>query len=233
MKRLGIIEHVGTSKWASPIVPVPKADGSVRICENFRVTINFALEVEQDPLPRPEDIFATFSGGQQFSILDLECAYLLVELDAKSRSYVTINTHKGLFRYTRLPFGVARAPAIFQQVMEQVLHGIPNVACYLDDILIKGKNEVEHLQNLTAVFERLRNCGLRLKKNKCQFMENKVAYLGYRISSEGLRTAQSKGEGRNRCTNSKESLSTEIIFGISELLCSISSKFGRSMSSTE
>ncbi|XP_062511277.1 uncharacterized protein K02A2.6-like [Corticium candelabrum] len=98
MKRLGIIEHVGTTEWASPIVPVPKADGRVRICGDFQVTINPVLEVEQYPLPRPEDLFATLSGGQQFSKLDLECAYVQVELDEKFRSSVTINTHKGLFR---------------------------------------------------------------------------------------------------------------------------------------
>ena len=76
--------------------------------------------------------------------------------------------------------------------MKQVLLGIPNVVCYLDDILITDNNEVVHLQNLTAVFERLCNCGLRLKKSKCQFLESEVDYLGYRISSEGLRTSQSK-----------------------------------------
>ena len=125
------------------------------------------------------------------------------ELNEKSMSYVPINTHKGLFRYTRLPFEVTSAPAIFQQVMEEVLHGIPNVFCYLDDILITGKNEVEHhLQNLTAVFERLRNCGLRLKKRQCQFMEN-------------------------------EWIMWDVGYQISELLRSISSKFDRSMSFTE
>ena len=191
MERLGIVERVHTSEWASPIVPVPKADGSIRICGDFKVTINPVLEVDQYPLPRPEDIFSTLAGGQRFSKLDLASAYQQLILDESSRQYVTVNTHKGLYRYTRLPFGVASAPAVFQNVME---NGLTGVCCYLDDILVMGKTDEEHYQNLKAVLDRLQAKGLRLRRSKCQFFQTAVEYLGFRITQAGLSTLPCKVE---------------------------------------
>ena len=114
LEQQGIIEKVSHSKWAAPIVAVPKKDGRFRICGDYKVTVNQVLSVEQYPLPKPEDLFTNLAGGKVFSKLDLSQAYLQVKLDEKSTSYVTINTHQGLYRYTRLPFGVASAPALFQ-----------------------------------------------------------------------------------------------------------------------
>ena len=146
LEKAGIIEKVTHSQWASPIVPVPKGDGRIRLCGDYKATLNSSLEVDQYPLPRPEDIFASLAGGQKFTTLDLTNAYQQMKLDLPSRELVTINTHRGLYRYTRLPFGVASAPALFQKTMDTVLQGLPHVACYIDDILITGENDQEHLQ---------------------------------------------------------------------------------------
>ena len=83
-----------------------------------------------------------------------------------------INTHKGLFRYTRLPFGISAAPGIFQRVMDNILQGIPGVVVYLDDILIAGRTVREHLQSLETVLDRLMKAGLYIKKSKCTFMHS-------------------------------------------------------------
>ena len=152
----GILEKISYSEWAAPIVTVPKKDGSIRICGDYKVTVNSALEVEQYPLPHPEDLFATLAGGKQFSILDLSHAYNQLILDEESRKYVVINTHCGLYAYTRLPFGVASAPALFQKVMDQILQGMDKVTCYLDDILITGSSKAEHLRHLEEVLHRLK-----------------------------------------------------------------------------
>ena len=77
-----------------------------------------------------------------------------MELEEESAKLVTINTHRGLYHYTRLPFGVASAPAIFQKVMDTILQGLSGVICYLDDILITASTEVEHLHRLAEVMER-------------------------------------------------------------------------------
>ena len=99
---------------------------------------------------------------------------------------MVINTHRGLFRYTRLLFGIASAPRIFQRVMECVLHGISGVVVYLDDILITGETEEEHLQTLDEVLSRLDKAGLRVKCGKCEFMQSSVTYLGHKIDADGL-----------------------------------------------
>ena len=115
-----------------------------------------------------------------------------MELTEESQSIVTVNTHKGLFQYKRLPFGVVSSPAIFQRVMENVLQGIPNVCVYLDDILVTGPTPAAHLKNLDTVFARLETSGIWLKKEKCNFMKDEVEYLGHKISREGLQPTENK-----------------------------------------
>lgn len=136
-----MLEKTDHSEWATPIVTVPKKDGRVRICGDYSVTINPVLDVDQYPLPRPTDLFATLAGGKCFTTLDLTNAYNQIVLDEESRKYLTVNTHRGLYRYTRLPFGVAFAPALFQKTMDTVLQGMDHVICYIDDIMVSGKTE--------------------------------------------------------------------------------------------
>ncbi|XP_057685312.1 uncharacterized protein K02A2.6-like [Corythoichthys intestinalis] len=121
----GFLEPVTTSEWATPIVPVPKKNGGIRTCGDFKVTLNPVLCVEQYPLPLINDLFAGLSGGQKFSKIDLNQAYLQMHVDEESREWLTINRHKGLFRYCRLPFGITYAPALFQRAMDQILSGLP------------------------------------------------------------------------------------------------------------
>ena len=191
----GTLEPVDHSDWAAPVVAVLKSDKkSVRLCGDFRMTVNPVSKLNRYPIPKVEDLFATLEGGATFTKLDLSQAYLQLKLDPESRKYVVINTHKGLFRYTRLPYGISSAPGIFQKVMESLLQGIPQVAVYIDDILITGASESEHLQSLEEVLRRLERAGLRAKKSKCKFMVPSVTYLGYVIDTEGLRPLPEKVE---------------------------------------
>ena len=130
LQREGVIEPVQFSPWAAPIVPVPKPDGTLRICGDYKVTVNKVSTLDKYPIPKIDDLFATLAEGKSFTKLDMSHAYQQVLLDDESKQYVTINTHKGLFRYNRLPFGVSSAPAIFQRTMDSLLQGIPNVAVY-------------------------------------------------------------------------------------------------------
>ena len=111
-------------------------------------------------MPKPDDIFATLAEGKWFSKIDLKHAYQQLNLTESSCPYVTINTHRGLYRYTRLPLGVASAPALFQKVMDTVLQDLPKVICYLDDIFISGTTPQEHLDNVQKVLERLQQYGI-------------------------------------------------------------------------
>ena len=138
LQKDGVITPVQFSDWAAPIVPVVKKDGTIRICGDFKLTVNQAAKLDSHPLPRIEDLFASLAGGKTFTKLDLAHAYQQVSLDEDSKRFVVINTHKGLYHYNRLPFGVASAPAIFQQIMETLLQGIPHVTVYLGDVLVSG-----------------------------------------------------------------------------------------------
>ena len=147
----GILEPVQFADWACPIVPVLKVDGrSVRICGDFKL-LNQACKLDTCPLPKIEDLFVHVASGKAFSKLDLSQAYQQVSLAEESRKYVVINTHRGLFRYNRMPFGVSSAPGVFQRVMENLLKDIPKVVVYLDDILITGDTESEQLATLEEV----------------------------------------------------------------------------------
>lgn len=157
----GVLVPVSGSEWATPIVPILKKDGSVRLCGDFKVTVNPVLSVEQYPLPHMEDLFATLAGGKKFSKVDLSQAYLQMHVDEQSRKILTVTTHKGQFRYCRLPFGITSAPAIFQRAMDQILSGLKGDQCYLDDVLVTGSNDEEHLQILDATLQSLRDYGLK------------------------------------------------------------------------
>ncbi|XP_030608895.1 uncharacterized protein K02A2.6-like [Archocentrus centrarchus] len=192
LTELGVISPVAHSDWATPVVPVNKKDGAVRLCGDFKVTINPALCIDKYPIPRIEDLFASLAGGQRFSKLDLSNAYLQMEVEESSKKLLTISTQKGLFCFNRLPFGVASSPALFQKAMDQVLLGLPHTHCYLDDILVSGPDKQTHLKTLDAVLSRLEEYGLHLKQEKCLFFQESVEYLGHIIDAAGLHKSPEK-----------------------------------------
>ncbi|XP_039618075.1 uncharacterized protein K02A2.6-like [Polypterus senegalus] len=192
LEKAGIISKIESSNWAAPIVVVPKGDQSLRICGDYKITVNQSIEEEQYPLPTAEDLVATLAGGRLFTKLDLSHAYQQLELDEKSKQYLVVNTHKGLYCYNRLSYGVSSAPAIFQLVMDQILQGLEHVTCFLDDILITAKTAQQHLQILDAVLSRLEQYGIRVKQAKCSFMQESVEYLGHQIDKDGLHPTKEK-----------------------------------------
>ena len=124
LQREKVLTPVQFSEWAAPIVPVVKRDKSIRICGDFKLTVNQVSHLESYPLPHVEDLFAALTGGTVFTKLDLSQAYLQVEVDDICKKYLTVNTHKGLFQFNRLPFRVSLAPAIFQRLMDSLLQGL-------------------------------------------------------------------------------------------------------------
>ena len=188
----GIISPVQFSPWAAPVVPVLKKNGKIRICGDYKLTINRAAPTETYPLPVIDELLANLAGGEFFSKLDMSNAYLQLPLDETSQQYVTVNTHKGLFKYNRLPFGVASAPAIFQRHIESLLSGLDGVSVYIDDILVTGTTAEEHLRNLEAVLKRLEEAGLRLNRDKCFFLRPCIEYLAHLIDKDGIHPTQEK-----------------------------------------
>ncbi|XP_047984364.1 uncharacterized protein K02A2.6-like [Leguminivora glycinivorella] len=189
--RDGIITPVPTSDWATPVVPVMKKDGTIRLCGDFKLTLNKCLQVDHFPVPRVDDLLTKLHRGDKFSKIDLSQAYAQFELD-ESKQYTVINTHKGLYMYNRLIYGLASSPGIFQRKLEQLFADLPTVGVFLDDIIITGADDRAHLETLTEVFERLRKYGLKVKKEKCTFFAPSVTYLGFVISKKGVHTCPDK-----------------------------------------
>ena len=107
---------------------------------------------------------------------------------------MTMNTHQGLYQYTRLPFVIASAPAIFQRTMDTILQGLDKVGYILDDILVTGANDSEHKQILENTLKRLDSYGVKLQKSKCQFMQDQVEYFDFVVNKEGIKPSPKKLE---------------------------------------
>ena len=195
LKRLennNIITKVEHSNWATPIVPVLKKDGSVRICGDYKVTINKVVEQARHPIPSVEDIAFKLATGEKFTELDFSHAYTQLSLDEDSKKLTTINTHKGLYQYERLCFGISSSPSIFQSVMDSIFQDIPNVCVYFDNVYITGKTDTEHLQTLDRVLRLVNAKGLKINKGKCQFLKPEINFLGYRLSKGGIKPQSEK-----------------------------------------
>ena len=191
LEEQGVYEKVAYSKWASPIVTVLKdandVTGPIRICGDYKVSVNKCALLDSYPIPNTVDQFATLHGGQKFTKLDLSQAYQQLELDEAARELLTINTHRGLYRPRRLQFGIHSATGIFQREMDKRLRHIPFVIVRVDEILVSGRNDAEHLHNLKVVLSVLKEAGLTVKLPKCSFLQPQVTYCGYVVSEEGVK----------------------------------------------
>lgn len=186
LEKEGILEKTNTTDYATPIVPVLKSDGTVRICGDFSVTLNKNLVVHEHPLPTTDELFANMAGGRYFSKIDLRKAYLQIELDSESAKLLTLNTHRGFYKCFRMMYGVSSAPAIWQRELEKMLQGIKGLGIFLDDIKVAGATFEEHLQRLNQVLERLNNYNIRINTDKCEFFKDQINYCGYVIDKDGI-----------------------------------------------
>ncbi|XP_041767811.1 uncharacterized protein K02A2.6-like [Anopheles merus] len=187
LQSLGILEPVDFSEWAAPIVAVRKPNGRVRICADYSTGLNEALEPNHYPLPTPEEIFAQLNGSTVFSIVDLSDAYLQLEVDDDSKKLLTINTHRGLFRFNRLAPGVKSASGVFQRVVDGMITDIPGVRSFIDDVIVFGKDISSHATSLNLLFQRLKEYGFHVKAEKCHFFQSQLGYLGHIVDIQGIR----------------------------------------------
>nr|XP_053616105.1 uncharacterized protein K02A2.6-like [Plodia interpunctella] len=187
-----VLEPVAHAEWATPIVPVLKPNGSVRLCGDYRSTVNMVTDTDTYPLPTLDEAFTQLQGGVIFSKIDLERAYTQVTVDEPTSLLLTLNTPKGLYKVKRLPFGVKACPGIFQRLMSSLLANIPGVAVLLDDIVVSGTDIKEHNARLNAVLKQLQEAGLRVNKNKCKFAATTIHFLGFVIDEIGIHPCEHK-----------------------------------------
>ena len=174
-----MLSKVEFSEWAAPTVYIRKQSKEIRVCVDFSTGLNTALKDYHYPLPTPEEVFNKLNGGKVFSKIDLSEAYLQIPVEENSSKQLCINTHRGLYKFDRLVFGIKVAPAIFQQVMDTMLGGFDFTFAYLDDIVISSKTKELHREHLNKVFAQIREFGFKVKEAKCDFCMNKIKYLGH------------------------------------------------------
>ena len=188
----GIIEQVTSSDWATPIVPIPKSNGNLRVCGDYKITLNPNLVIDRHPISRVSDLLVKLEKGKFFPKLDLEQAYQQIELVDSSKDLTTISTHKGLFRFNRLSYGIASAPSLFQREMEKILDYKEGTVVYFDDVLVSGRTRDEHDKNVREVLNCFKSNGLTLKLGKCHFAKTSIQFLEYELDETGLHISKER-----------------------------------------
>ena len=135
-----ILKPVELSELGTPVVPIIKPDEAVRLCGDYKITVNPNIVIDRHPIPKISHLIAKMQGGEYFTKIDLREAYMQVCVDKESRNYLTLRTIKGLMRPMKLPYGIASAPGFFQREIEQIFDKVEGIAIFLDDINIKGNS---------------------------------------------------------------------------------------------
>lgn len=175
------------SPAGAPILFVPKANGSLRLCVDYR-GLNKVSVKNRYPLPLISEILDRLAGSKIFSKLDIQDAYYRIRIKEGDEWKTAFRTRYGHYEYTVMPFGLTNAPATFQNYIHTALHDVLDVfaIAYLDDILIFSADRASHTDHLHQVLERLRKAGLYAKPSKCTFYQDRVEFLGFVISQRGI-----------------------------------------------
>lgn len=181
LETAGIITKAETSDWGSPLVVIPKTDGGVRLCVDYKIGVNERLISSHYPIRKIDDILNSLRNSRYFCRLDLFKAYLHIPVDEKSSEIQTISTHRGTYRMNRLSFGIKTAPSEFNRIIDQILRDIPKTESYFDDIIIHGETREECKANLTACLNQLRKYDLHLNRRKCSLFQERIEFLGHII----------------------------------------------------
>lgn len=181
------------SPFASPIVVVKKKNGDIRLCIDYR-KLNRQTIKDAYALPNIEEAFSALNGSKWFSIMDLKSGYYQVEMEEGDKCKTAFVTPMGFWEFNRMPQGVTNAPSTFQRVMERCMGGmnLREVLVFLDDVIVFSATLEEHEDRLLRVLQRLKEFGLKLSPEKCQFFRTSVKYLGHVVSATGVETDPAK-----------------------------------------
>ena len=189
MLKEGVIEP-SESEFASPVLLVPKPDGTKRFCVDYR-RLNALTVKDSYPLPRMDECLDSLGDAQWFSTLDANSGYWQMAIPPEDKHKTAFVCHSGCFQFRRMPFGLCNAPASFQRAMDIILSAYKWRSClvYLDDIIIFSSSFKEHLKDVTDILTVLQKAGVSLKLKKCEFFRKHVDYLGHKIHPGKLAVA--------------------------------------------
>ena len=188
MVDLGIVEKVDANDsqyYSSPLHLQDKPDGTQRPCGDFRLLNDQTLK-DATQLPDLNHFASEIKQANYFSNIDVQKAFHFIPIRATDQHKVCVATPWGLYKFKRLAFGLKNAPGAFTRFINEVLHGIPNIYTYLDDILVFTDRKDEHIATVDKVLQRLNQYGLALALLKCSFEQKEVDFLGYLVSSNRI-----------------------------------------------
>ncbi|KAJ3473679.1 hypothetical protein NLI96_g12880 [Meripilus lineatus] len=180
------------SPWSAPVVIVYR-NGKARFCVDYR-KLNAVTIPDEFPIPRQGEILSALSGAQVLSSLDALAGFTQIEVDPQDIEKTAFRTHKGLFQFRRMPFGLRNGPAIFQRVMQGILAPYLWIFAlvYIDDIIVYSRSYEEHIVHLDKLLEAIEQSGLTLAPQKCHLFYSSVLLLGHKVSRLGLSTHEEK-----------------------------------------
>lgn len=181
------------SPWAAPVVLVPKKDGTMRLCVDYR-RLNSITKTDTYPLPRMDDLLYATKRTSYMSTLDLKSGYHQVSVREQDRDKTAFISPLGTYRYKVMPFGLRNAPATFQRLIDRFRNGLQGITLlgYLDDLIVISSGFEEHLEDLVRIFKRLKQFNLHVNRSKCTFACEEVKYLGHTITSHGIQVDDEK-----------------------------------------
>ena len=187
----GVIEP-SISPWSAPVV-IAYRNGKPRFCVDYR-KLNAATIPDEFPIPRQSEILSSLSGAQVLSSLDTLSGFTQLELDPDDVEKTAFRTHRGLFQFRRMPFGLRNGPSIFQRVMQGILAPYLWIFClvYIDDIVVYSKSYEDHIGHLDKVLEAIEKAGITLSPSKCHLFYGSILLLGHKVSRLGLSTHEEK-----------------------------------------
>lgn len=192
MTEMGICKP-SMSAWASPLHVVKKKDGGLRVCGDFR-RLNAVTVPDRYPIPRIQDFTYQLKGMKIFSKLDMKMAYYKIPINKEDAKKTAIITPFGLYEFGCMTFGLRNASQTYQRFMHQVLKGIQGCFSYVDDILLFTEDRQIHKNLLDQVLQRLDKYGVTLNVDKCEFGKEKINFLGYEVSADGIRPTHERTE---------------------------------------
>ncbi|CAM4537442.1 unnamed protein product [Lepidochelys kempii] len=193
MLALGAIQP-SSSTWALPVVLVPKKDGSIQFCVDYR-KLNAITVSDAYPMPRPDELLDKLWGARYLTIMDLTKGYWQVPLDADAQLKLAFITHLGLYEFLTLPFGLKGALAIFQHLVDQLLRGMESFAvAYIDEICVFSQTGEDHVSQVKQVLDPLQEAGLTIKAEKYKVGLAEVSYLSHWVGNGCLKPELAKGE---------------------------------------
>jgi len=183
------------SPWNAPIVVIKKKSGDIRLCIDYR-RLNSVTTKTSYPIPETQHLLDSLAGSSFFSGIDLSSAYYQLEINEVHKELTAFSTRQGHFEFNRMPFGLCGAPFTFQRMMNLLLQSENWTQCliYLDDVLIFSSTFEEHVERLRTIFTKIRESGIKLGPEKCNFATRQLTFLGHVVSQDGIKTDPKKIE---------------------------------------